>query len=157
MTTRADIDDFLRLQRFAIVGVSRDPKDFSCGLLRELYDRGYDVVPVNLYADVIDWLECFQCLQTVKPAVEGALLMTSPRETERVVHDCAEAGVRQVWMYRAGGQGAVSPQAIEFCRKNGIRVVEGYCPYMFLPATAFPHRAHGFLMKLVGGYPAKAA
>ena len=81
----------------------------------------------------------------------------TPRETERVVRDCAEAGVRQVWMYRAGGQGAVCPQAIEFCRKNGIRVVEGYCPYMFLPATAFPHRAHGFLMKLVGGYPAKAA
>src|SRR4029077_1286715 len=41
-------------------------------LLRELCDRGYDVVPVNLYADVIDGLECFQCLQTVKPAVEGA-------------------------------------------------------------------------------------
>src|SRR4029077_1107338 len=72
MTTRADIEDFLRLQRFAIVGVSRDPKDFSRGLLRELCDRGYDVVPVNLYADVIDGLECFQCLQTVKPAVEGA-------------------------------------------------------------------------------------
>jgi uncharacterized protein len=157
MTTRVDIEDFLRLQRFAMVGVSRDPKDFSRGLLRELCNRGYDVVPVNLFADVIDGLECFQCLQTVKPAVEGAVRMTSPRETERVVRDCAEAGVRQVWMYRAGGQGAVSPHAIEFCRKNGIRVVEGYWPYMFLPATAFPHRAHGFLTKLVGSYPAKAA
>lgn len=157
MTTRTDIEDFLRLQRFAMVGVSRDAKDFSRGLLRELCDRGYDVAPVNLCAEVIDGLKCFQSLQTVKPAVEGALLMTSPRETERVVRDCAEAGVRQVWMYRAGGQGAVSQQAIEFCRKNSIRVVEGYCPYMFLPATAFPHRAHGFLMKLVGSYPAKAA
>jgi uncharacterized protein len=157
MTTRVDIEDFLRLQRFAMVGVSRDPKDFSRGLLRELCNRGYDVVPVNLFADVIDGLECFQCLQTVKPAVEGAVRMTSTRETERVVRDCAEAGVRQVWMYRAGGQGAVSPHAIEFCRKNGIRVVEEYWPYMFLPATAFPHRAHGFLTKLVGSYPAKAA
>lgn len=157
MTTRADINDFLRLQRFAMVGISRDPKDFSRGLFRELRNRGYDVVPVNLYADVLDGEECFQCLQVVKPAVEGALLMTSPRETERVVRDCADAGIRRVWMYRAGGQGAVSPQAVEFCRKNGIRVVEGYCPYMFLPATAFPHRAHRFLMKLVGGYPAKAA
>ena len=157
MTTRTDIEDFLRLQRFAMVGVSRDPTNFSRGLLRELCNRGYDVVPVNLFADVIDGLECFQCLQTVKRAVEGALLMTSPRETERVVRDGADAGIRRVWMYRAGGQGAISQQAIEFCWKNDIRVVEGYCPYMFLPSTAFPHRAHGFLMKLVGSYPAKPA
>jgi hypothetical protein len=74
-----------------------------------------------------------------------------------VVRDCADAGIRRVWMYRVGGQGGVSPEAVEFCRKNGIDVVEGYCPYMFLPSTAFPHRAHGFLMKLVGSYPAKAA
>lgn len=157
MTTRVDIDDFLRLQRFAMVGVSRDPKDFSRGLFRELRNRGYDVVPVNLFADVLEGEECFQCLQLVKPAVEGALLMTSPQETERVVRDCAEAGIRRVWMYRAGGPGAVSRDVVEFCRKNDIRVVEGYCPYMFLPAAAFPHRAHGFLLKLAGRYPAKAA
>ena len=118
MTTRTDIEDFLRLQRFAMVGVSRDPKDFSRGLLRERCDRGYDVVPVNPFADVIDGLECFQCLQVVKPALEGALLMTSPREAERVVRACAEAGIRRVWMYRAGGQGAVSPEAVEYCQKS---------------------------------------
>jgi predicted CoA-binding protein len=157
MTTCADIDDFLALRRFAMVGVSRDPKDFSRGLFRDLCARGYDVVPVNLFADEVEGHETFQCLQAIRPAVEGALLMTAPHTTEIVVRDCAEAGIRRVWMYRAGGQGAVSPEAIEFCRNNDIRVVEGYCPYMFLPATAFPHRAHGFLMKLVGRYPRKAA
>jgi len=157
MTTRADIDDFLALRRFAMVGVSRDPKDFSRDLFRELCNRGYDVVPVNLFAEELDGRECFQCLQVIRPAVEGALLMTSPRDTEQVVRDCADAGIRRVWMYRAGGQGAVSHEAVEFCRENGIRVVEGHCPYMFLPAATFPHRAHGFLLKLVGRYPAKAA
>lgn len=157
MTTRAEIDDFLRMQRFAMVGVSRDPKDFSRMLLRDLRARGYDVVPVNLHADVIDGLECFQSLQAIKPAVEGALLMTSPGETERVVRDCAEAGIRRVWMYRAAGPGAASQAAVEFCREHDIQVVEGYCPYMFLPATPFFHRAHGFFLKLTGKYPAKAA
>lgn len=157
MTTRVDIDDFLALRRFAMVGVSRNPKDFSRTLFRDLCDRGYDVVPVNLFADELDGRESFQCLQVIKPKVEGALLMTNPRTTEAVVRDCAEAGIRRVWMYRAGGNGAVSREAIEFCRSHDIRVVEGYCPYMFLPATAFPHRAHGFLMKLVGQYPRKAA
>jgi predicted CoA-binding protein len=157
MTTRADIDDFLALHRFAMVGISRDPKDFSRMLFRELCSRGYDVVPVNLFADEIDGRESFQCLQVIRPAVEGALLMTAPRTTEAIVRDCAEAGVRRVWMYRAAGEGAVSREAVEFCRSHDIRVVEGYCPYMFLPRTAFPHRAHGFLMKLARRYPRKAA
>jgi predicted CoA-binding protein len=157
MTTRADIDEFLALRRIAMVGVSRNPKDFSRTLFRDLCERGYDVVPVNLFADEIDGRETFQCLQVIRPAVEGALLMTTPHTTEQVVRDCADAGIARVWMYRAGGQGAMSAEAVEFCRNNNIRVVEGYCPYMFLPATGFPHRVHGFVMKLTRQYPRKAA
>jgi len=157
MTTRADIDEFLALRRIAMVGVSRNPKDFSRTLFRDLCDRGYDVVPVNLFADEIDGHESFQCLQVIRPAVEGALLMTTPLSTEHVVRDCADAGIRRVWLYRAGGLGAVSRDAVEYCHGNNIRVVEGYCPYLFLPATAFPHRVHGFLMKMTRQYPRKAA
>jgi predicted CoA-binding protein len=157
MTTIRDVKDFLALHRIAMVGVSRDPNDFSRKLFREMCDRGYDMVPVNLLAEEIDGQECFQCLQVVKPPVEGVLVMTPSYETIRVLRDCAEAGVRRVWLYRAGGKGAVSPEAIEFCKENGIQVVDGHCPFMFLPATAFPHRAHGFLLKITRRYPARAA
>jgi uncharacterized protein len=157
MTTIRDVNDFLALHRIAMVGVSRDPKDFSRKLFREMCERGYDMVPVNLVAEEIDGRQCFQCLQAVTPPVEGVLVMTPYYETIRVVRDCAEAGVRRVWLYRAGGRGAVSPQAIECCKENGIQVVDGHCPFMFLPATAFPHRAHGFLLKIARRYPARAA
>jgi predicted CoA-binding protein len=80
--------------------------------------------------------------------------MTSAAETERVVHDCAEAGVRDVWMHKGGGQGSVSKVAVAYCRQNGIRVVEGYCPFMFLPNTQWFHRMHGVLLKLTRSYPA---
>src|SRR5215468_860431 len=66
MTTRADIDDFLALQRIAMVGVSRNSKDFSRTLFRDLCDRGYDVVPVNLFVDEIAGQESFQCLQVIR-------------------------------------------------------------------------------------------
>lgn len=157
MTTIRDVEDFLTLRRIAMVGVSRDPDDFSRKLFREMCERGYDMVPVNLVAEEIDGRECFQRLQAVKAPVEGVLVMTPSYETIRVVRDCAEVGIRQVWIYRAGGRGAVSPEAIEFCTRNGIRVVDGHCPFMFLPAAAFPHRAHGFLLKIARRYPARAA
>jgi predicted CoA-binding protein len=156
MTTIHDVQDFLALRRIAMVGVSRDPEDFSRKLFREMCDRGYDMVPVNLVAEEIDGKECFQCLQAIKEPVEGVLVMTPFSATLQVMQDCAEAGIRQVWIYRASGRGAVSPEAVEFCKQHGIRVVEGHCPYMFLPATAFPHRAHGFLLKITRRYPRAA-
>ncbi|MGA8149553.1 MAG: CoA-binding protein [Terriglobales bacterium] len=147
------IEDFLRQKRIAMVGVSRDPANFSVKLFEELCRRGYDVVPVNPKTAQVQGRQCFARVQDIQPPVDGVLLMTSPGVTDAVVKDCAEAGVQRVWMYRAGGKGAVSPQAAEFCRKRGIRVVPGQCPFMFLGGTAGIHRFHGFIRKITGRYP----
>ena len=140
-------EDFLAQKRLAVVGVSRHPKDFSRGLFRELWRRGYDVVPVNPQADEVDGRRCFAQVQDIAPPVEGALLMTTPQVTEAVVRDCAAAGIGRVWMHQGAGVGAVSAAAVEFCQERGIRVVAGYCPYMFLPKAAWFHRLHGWLRR----------
>ncbi len=153
MSSMQVIQDFLAQKRVAVVGVSRQPKDFSLALFRELRKRGYDAVPVNPQAKGIDEQPCYARLQAVDPPVEGALLMTSPEVTDSVVRDCAEAGVKRVWMYRAGGSGAVSPQAVKYCEEHGIAVVPGECPFMFFTGGTWFHRFHGVLRKVVGKYP----
>src|SRR5579863_609506 len=107
MTSRRAIDDFLAAKRLAIVGVSRNPKDFTRTLFSEFRRRGYDVVPVTPLTSELDGLRCYSRVQDIAPPVEGALLLTSPAVTDGVVQDCASAGIRRVWMYRAGGAGAV--------------------------------------------------
>ena len=151
--SRADIDSFLAHHRIAMVGVSRNPKDFSRMLFHDLCARGYDVVPVNPAAEDIESHKCFPRVQAIQPPVEAALLMTAPQQTDQVVHDCADAGVCDIWMHRGGGQGSVSPTAVEYCHEHGMRVVDGYCPFMFLPKTQFFHRIHGFVLKVMGSYP----
>jgi uncharacterized protein len=79
--------------------------------------------------------------------------MTKPAATDQVVCECQAAGIHRVWMYRGGGTGAVSPNAVRFCEDNGISVVAGECPFMFLPRTAWFHRFHGFCKKVTGRYP----
>ena len=155
-TTLEDVREFLGQRRIALVGLSRDPKDFTRLLFHEMRQRGYDMVPVNPAAGELENQRCFARVQDIEPPPEGALIMTAPRETERVVRDCAEAGVHQVWMHRGGGQGAVSKESAEFCRQNGMHLVEGYCPFMFLPTTPFFHRLHGFILKVLGRYPCGA-
>jgi hypothetical protein len=56
-------------------------------------------------------------------------------------------------MYRATGAGAVSRTAVGFCQSKGIGVIEGECPFMFLPDTVWVHRVHGYCRKLFSTYP----
>jgi predicted CoA-binding protein len=149
------VEEFLAQKRIAMVGISREPKNFSVMLFEELCRRGYDVVPVNPNTSEVLGRRGFARVQDIQPPVDAALLMTSSGVTDTVVRDCAEAGIHRVWIYGTGGQGAVSPAAVEFCRVHGIQVVPGECPYMFLPNAGF-HRIHGFIQKIVGRYPSRA-
>jgi predicted CoA-binding protein len=153
MSNLKQIQEFLGQKRLAIAGVSQQPKDFSRSLFREFQARGYDTVPVNPVAQEIDGQRCFARVQEIQPPVDGVLLMTSPKVTETVVRDCAEAGIKRVWMYRAAGSGAVSVEALQFCAANGISVIPGECPFMFFPGAGWGHRFHGWVKKIAGAYP----
>jgi len=150
------IEDFLAQKRIAMVGISREPRSFSVTLFEGLCRRGYDVIPVNPKTPNVLGSRCFARVQDIQPPVQGALLMTSPDVTDRVVSDCAEAGIPRIWMYRAGGKGAVSKRAVAFCQERGIAVIPGQCPFMFLPEAAGFHRFHGFIRKITGRYPRRA-
>ena len=153
MPTLTQIQGFLGRKRLAVVGVSRNPQDFTRRLFEELAHREYDVVPVNPEAGEVDGRRCYAHVGDIEPAVDGALLMTKPAVTEQVVRECQAAGIRDIWMYRDTGDGAVSPGAVQFCETNGMSVVAGECPFMFLPETPWFHRLHGFCRKVVGRYP----
>src|SRR5947199_10707899 len=122
------IEAFLAQKRLAMVGISREPKNISIALYEELCRRGYDVIPVNPKTPIINDRRCFARVQDTQPPVKAALLLTSPVVTDPVVAACYAAGVTQVWMYRAGGTGALSTSALEFCAATGIHVIAGTCP-----------------------------
>lgn len=149
----ADIHEFLGRRRLAIVGVSRNPRDFTRSLFREFVTRGYEVVPVHPGIEEIEGQRCYARIQEIAPPVEAVMVLTPPAVTYEIAHDCVEAGVAELWMYRATGAGAVSREAIAYCETNGIRVIPGECPFMFFPQTGFPHRVHGLVRRITGRYP----
>lgn len=153
MATLEQIQDFLNQKRLAFVGVSRHEKDFSRALFTEFQKRGYEVIPVNPNATEIDGLKCYAHVQDIEPPIDNVLIITPPEMTEAVVHDCAEAGVKRVWMHRGEGIGAVSQPAIDYCQTHHIEVVDGYCPFMFFDQAQWFHRLHGVVYKVFGKYP----
>jgi len=126
-----------------MIGISRDPKDFSVSLFQELTRRGYDVVPVNPNSSFLQGRPCFARVQDIQPPVDAALLMTGGGAGFFGTLLCAGGG----------GPPAVSFEAVRYCQERGIQVIPGQCPFMFLPGTGGVHRFHGFIRKLTGRYP----
>jgi predicted CoA-binding protein len=147
MSLREEIDGFLHEKRIAMAGVSTDPKHFSRTLFRDLQARGYQMVPVNPKTSEIEGQQCYPSVREIGPAPDAVLVMTPAAQTDVIARDCLAAGVKRMWMYRAVGAGAVSATAVRFCHDNGIHVVAGECPYMFLPDAGFPHNVHGWFRK----------
>ena len=153
MTRIENIRDFLAQKRFAFIGVSRQPKDFSRALFREFRTRNYEPVPVHLEAAEIEGVPCFTHLRDIRPSVDSVLLMTSPTVTNLVLRECVEAGIKRVWFYRGAGQGALTEGALQICHAHGIHVIPGECPFMFFDRTPWFHRFHGLVRKIAGAYP----
>ena len=134
--------EFLKNRRIALVGISRNERDFSRAVFDELISRGYDVVPVNLAMVEVNGRNCFARLQDVKPPVQAALLMTPPSQTDRVVQDCIAAGVSKVWMHRGIGHGSATASALARCEASGLEAIHDLCPFMALPDIGLMHRLH---------------
>lgn len=150
------IENFLAQKRIAMVGMPRE-RSHDTMLLYQLFEelcrRGHEVVPVNPNASEILGRHCFARVQDIQPTPDAALVLTSPVVTNSVVRDCAEAGIKRIWMYQGGGQGSVSAEAVEFCRTHGIELVPGQCPFMFLQPVRSVHWFHRFVFKITGQYP----
>ena len=138
--------EFLAHKRIAVTGVSRTPKDHgSNSVYRRLRDRGYEVFPVNPNADEVEGADCYHDLKSIPGGVEAVVIATAPDKAEGTMRECAELGIKHVWMHRGYGQGSVSPAATAYGREHGITVIDGGCPLMFAPTADFGHK----LMRMV--------
>lgn len=137
----------------AVVGVARDPKEFSYKLYSDMRQWGYDAIPVNPKATTIGDAKAYARVQDIETPVESALLLTAPGMNEQIVHDCAAAGVKRVWFYGVSDRSSENAAAIAYCQEHGMAVIPGYCPYMFQPRSPFFHKIHGFVARVTGQCP----
>ncbi len=84
-------------------------------------------------------------MKSIPGGVDAVVIATAPDKAEATMRECAELGIRQVWMHRSYGQGSVSDAATAYGRLHGITVIDGGCPLMFAPTADFGHK----VMRLV--------
>ena len=150
------VNDFLAQKRIAVAGVSRNNSHHPTGNLiyHRLKRAGHDVFPVNPNMQAFEGDRCYPDVKSIPGGVDGVVIVTRPEITERIVHDCGDAGVRRVWMHQSLGKGtSVSPKAVEYCRQLDISVIDGSCPMMFGPGVDFGHTCMRWILRLTGGLP----
>ena len=160
MTTpilESKVHDFLAQKRIAVAGVSRNQGQHPVSNLiyQRLKKTGHDVFPVNPHMQTFEGERCYPDLKSIPGGVDGVVIITRPEATAQIVHDCADAKVRRVWMHQSLGKGSsVSQEAVEYCRQHDISVIAGACPMMFGPGADFGHACMRWVLKLTGGLPA---
>jgi len=153
------VQDFLAMKKIAIVGVS-DKRDTGCNLAyRKFKEAGYTVYAVNPRLTTFEGDPCYADLKSTPEKPQAVFILTNPKVTEQIVHQCVELGIKHVWMHcmmgtkpgLAAGMTSVSQDAVQVCRENGITVIPGACPNQFLKPD-FGHammrvmwRSFGFL------------
>jgi predicted CoA-binding protein len=133
--------EFLANKRVAVTGVSRTPKTHgSNNVYRRLRDRGYHVFAVNPNAPEVEGDRSYPDLKSIPGGVEAVVIGTRPQIAEDTMRECAELGIKHVWMHRGPGAGSVSEDATRYGRQHGITVIDGGCPLMFAPTSDLGHR-----------------
>jgi predicted CoA-binding protein len=141
-TIKEAASEFLATRRVAVTGVSRNRKSGhgSNTVYRRLRDRGYEVFAVNPNADEVEGDRSYRDLSSIPGGVDAVVIGTRPERAEETMRECAELGIKRVWMHRGPGAGSVSPAATEYGRQHGITVIDGGCPCMFAPTADFGHK-----------------
>jgi uncharacterized protein len=146
--------EFLANKRVAVTGVSRQAKGHGSNVVyQRLRARGYEVFAVNPNAEEVEGDPCYHDLRSIPGGVEAVVIGTRPEMAEETMRECAELGIRHVWMHRGPGGGSVSNAAADYGRQQGIAVIDGGCPCMFDPTADLGHKAMRIMLTLSGNVP----
>jgi uncharacterized protein len=135
-TIREAASEFLANKRVAVTGVSREAKGHGSNVVyQRLREREYEVFAVNPNADEVEGDPCYHDLRSIPGGVEAVVIGTRPEVAEETMRECAELGIKHVWMHRGPGAGSVSEAATEYGRRQGHRGDRRR-----LPVHVRPHR-----------------
>jgi predicted CoA-binding protein len=132
---------FLASKRIAVTGVSRNSQDHGANtVFKRLRDRGYEVFAINPNTDEVEGAHSYHDLKSIPGGVDAVVIGTRPESADDTMRECAELGIKHVWMHRGPGAGSVSATATEYGRQHGLTVIDGGCPLMFDPTADFGHK-----------------
>ncbi|ADB59907.1 CoA-binding domain protein [Haloterrigena turkmenica DSM 5511] len=122
--TAEEIEEILEYETIAVVGCSSTPGKAAHDVPEYLLERGYDVLPVNPYADEIFDREVYDSLDDVEEAIDVVCIFRPSEEVSGIVDAALEReDVEVIWTQ----QGIRDDEAASRAEDDGRRVVQDRC------------------------------
>lgn len=137
---------FFEGRKIAVVGVSSKGKGFGTAVFKHLFERQYNVFAVNLNGGMISNQNIYRSLADIQSGVDTVVTVVKPNETDKVVRQAVELGIKNVWMQF----GSTSEEAVKFCEENNVNVISNQCVIMFTNPTGLIHRFHKWIWRTTG-------
>jgi predicted CoA-binding protein len=153
LTLEEAAQDFLAQKRIAVAGVSRQGDTAGNIIYKKLRESGYQMFALNPNAEEVEGDKCYPNLTAIPDGVDGLVIAAPPQAAVGLVRECAEAGVKRVWMHRSFGQGSVDDEAARLGRELGLTVIPGSCPMMFCEPVDVVHKCMRWFIRVSGRQP----
>jgi len=150
MISKSQIDSFLNNKRIAVIGVSRNSKQFGHVVCKDLINSDFDIYPVNPFADKINGVKAYKSLAQIPNNVENLLIISNKKHTSNIVSEAIkQTSIKRIWIQQMSD----TAEAIEIAKNANIDLIYGKCIYMFAEPVKGVHKFHRFISKLFGVYP----
>ena len=114
------------VKTIAMVGASGDKTKFSYGVLRQLSEIGYDILPINPNPAIkeIRGLRVYHSLKEIEKQIDMVEVFRPANELYGIAEQAIEIGAKVLW----GQIGVYDDRAAELAEAAGLKVVMNRCP-----------------------------
>lgn len=119
----SNIDTMLNLKTWAVVGATDNKEKFGYKIFKVMLEAGIEVYPVNTGVAEILGQKCYPTLKDLPIKPEAVDIVVPPKVGEKIMHECAEIGIKNVWLQ----PGADALQVIHVAEELGLNVVHHAC------------------------------
>tara|TARA_B100000963_G_C22530732_1_gene627502 strand:- start:596 stop:1060 length:465 start_codon:yes stop_codon:yes gene_type:complete len=114
------------VKTIAMVGASADKTKFSYGVLRQLSEIGYDILPVNPNPKIseIRGLKVYRSLQEIVKPIDMVDVFRPKEELYAITEQAITVGAKVLWAQI----GVYDNKAAALAEEAGLQVVMNRCP-----------------------------
>ena len=114
------------VKTIAMVGASGDKTKFSYGVLRQLSEIGYDILPINPNPKIteIRGLRVYRSLQDIDKQIDMVEVFRPANELYGIAEQAIAVGAKVLW----GQIGVYDDKAAKLAEAAGLKVVMNRCP-----------------------------
>ncbi len=107
----------------AVVGASRHEDKVANTVPRQIMRHGWNVVPVNPFADELWGVRCYHSLADIPFPVDLVNVFRPSADTPEIARQAVAIGAKALWLQ----QDIVSAEAREIAEAGGLDYVEDHC------------------------------